>query len=279
MAKARKKAGKKAAGKKGRKRAAKKPRAGAAKKGTKKKAARKKSAKKETTRKSARKETTPAPTRPEGAPRGGDRKPSAVAVATPGPSAAGSFPYPSAALAAPRISTVSVNRAPVLTLWAAVVAERMGYDRDAALTFGKAVAGLNAQSKGRRLGIYGPPKGPERGGPPKKVGLGEEFWVEVCGRPVPGKRTADGIRAVVLDKPIDPWAVKRYLAGKFGDSLEAAREAMTELARAYEPERLVNVAYGLYTDFRPRIEPGVRGWGQKGVLDLVHVRNLARRGG
>lgn len=39
---------------------------------------------------------------------------------------------------------VKINRAPVLTLWATVVAERLGYDRDAALTLGKSVAGLNA---------------------------------------------------------------------------------------------------------------------------------------
>ena len=49
---------------------------------------------------------------------------------------------------------IKINRAPVLTLWAAVVAERLGYNKKEALTFGKAVAGLNAQSKGRRLGIY-----------------------------------------------------------------------------------------------------------------------------
>ena len=49
---------------------------------------------------------------------------------------------------------IKINRAPVLTLWAAVVAERLGYDEKASLTLGKAVAGLNAQSKGRRLGIY-----------------------------------------------------------------------------------------------------------------------------
>ena len=32
--------------------------------------------------------------------------------------------------------TFTINRAPVLTLWAAVVAERLGYDRAAALTLG-----------------------------------------------------------------------------------------------------------------------------------------------
>lgn len=56
--------------------------------------------------------------------------------------------------------TIEINRAPVLTLWAAIVAERLGYRHDEALTLGKAVAGLNAQSKGRRLGIYKPSEKP-----------------------------------------------------------------------------------------------------------------------
>jgi len=43
---------------------------------------------------------------------------------------------------------VRINRAPVLTLWAAVVAERLGFDRDEALTLGRAVAGLNTYAKG-----------------------------------------------------------------------------------------------------------------------------------
>ncbi len=42
--------------------------------------------------------------------------------------------------------TISINRAPVLTLWAAVVAQRLGFSEDEALTLGKAVAGLNAQA-------------------------------------------------------------------------------------------------------------------------------------
>ncbi len=171
--------------------------------------------------------------------------------------------------------TVQINRAPVLTLWAAVVAARAGYRWEEALTLGRAVAGLNAQSKGRRLGIFGPPKGAEEGKPPKKVGLGEEFWVEVAGRPVPAKRTREGVRAVVRDEPIDPRQVERYLTSKFGDDLEAVRAAMAELARSYKPKELAEVAYQLYEKFRPAIAPGKRGWGQKGELDLDLIRSLA----
>jgi hypothetical protein len=170
---------------------------------------------------------------------------------------------------------IAINRAPVLTLWGAVVAERLGYDRDAALTLGKCLAGLNAQSKGRRLGIYGPPKATERGGVPKKVGLGEEFWIELCGRPLPAKNTEGGVRAVIKDKPIDPAGVQRYLAGKFGDDLDRVRGAMADLAGAFDPDDLNLDAYGLYETFRPKIPPGVRGWGAKGELDLDLIRRLA----
>jgi len=174
-------------------------------------------------------------------------------------------------------NVVIINRAPVLTLWGVVVAERLGYDRDAALTLGKGMAGLNAQSKGRMIGVFGEPKAPEGSGPPRRAGLGEEFWIDICGRGVPSKNTEAGIRAVVKDRPIDPETVQSYLGSKFGESLEAVREAMEELAAAFDPEVMEAAAYGLYEKFRPSIEPGKRGWGQKGELDLDFVRSLATR--
>jgi hypothetical protein len=35
--------------------------------------------------------------------------------------------------------SISINRAPVLTLWATVVAGRLGFERDEALTLGRAI--------------------------------------------------------------------------------------------------------------------------------------------
>ena len=40
---------------------------------------------------------------------------------------------------------ILINGVPVLTLWTAVVAERLGFDRKEALSLGKAVAGMTAQ--------------------------------------------------------------------------------------------------------------------------------------
>ena len=52
---------------------------------------------------------------------------------------------------------IRINWAPVLTLWAAVVAERLGFDRETALTLEQAVAGLSAYAKGVSLGIITQP--------------------------------------------------------------------------------------------------------------------------
>jgi hypothetical protein len=168
---------------------------------------------------------------------------------------------------------VLVNRAPVLTLWAAVVAERLGFDHRAALSLGRALAGLNAQSKGRSLGIFKPAEQPE-GLPPRGTGLGEEFRVEILGRAVPAKTTGEGVRAVVKDKPIGAEGVERYLEQKFGPTLPTVEKALKALAESFEPAELATVAYSLYERFRPDIPAGVRGWGAKGELDLKRIESL-----
>lgn len=60
------------------------------------------------------------------------------------------------------VDVIKINRAPVLTLWAAVVAKRLSFDWQEALTLGRAVAGLNAYSKGVSLGLYKPTPEAER---------------------------------------------------------------------------------------------------------------------
>jgi hypothetical protein len=160
---------------------------------------------------------------------------------------------------------ILINRAPVLTLWTTTVAERLGFNRDEALSLGKAVAGLNAQSKGRRLGIYKPV--PQEIKKARAHERGEEFFVEICGRQVPAVNTEDGVRAVVKDKPIDANTVERYLESKFGDSLDDMRAAMRDLTKAFRPEELSQNAFSLYEKFRPAIPEGVTGWGAKGTLE------------
>jgi hypothetical protein len=174
-----------------------------------------------------------------------------------------------------RSKIVAINRAPVLTLWAGVVAERLGFTEDEALSLGKAVAGLNAQAKGRRLGIFKPHE--EKAKAVRDKERGETFLVEVCGRTVPAMATDDGIRAVQGRQLIEPDSVRRYLEGKFGDDLAAVRKAMTKLARAYKPKELAEAAYPLYERFRPDIPEGQKGWGAKGILKLEQFESMSKR--
>ena len=170
---------------------------------------------------------------------------------------------------------VQINRAPVLTLWATVVAERLGHDREAALTLGKAVAGLNAQAKGRRLGIFEEPTDAREAREPRGREPGKPLLVALLGRAVPSVTTKDGLRATLKGQPIDPKRVRRYLAQRFGGELANVWAAMEDLARAYPPEHLAAQAYALYERFRPDVPEGKQGWGAAGELDLDALRSLA----
>jgi hypothetical protein len=171
---------------------------------------------------------------------------------------------------------VQINRAPVLTLWAAVVAERLGYDREAALTLGKAVAGLNAQAKARRLGIVDEPTDQQEEKAPRSRKAGEQFLVPMLGRPVPAISTDQGVRATTKTQPLNPESVRRYLQQKFGKNLADVRSAMEDLAQTYPPQQLAAQAYALYERFRPDVPEGKQGWGAAGQLDLDVIRSLAK---
>ena len=175
---------------------------------------------------------------------------------------------------------VLINRAPVLTLWTVAVAERVGRDRDSALSLGKALAVLNAQSKGRRLGIFSPGKSTDR---PRRVRDVADEAIELMGRSIPVRHVADGVRAVLGGQIVAPAGVQRALERSFGDALPRVEQEMRRLAAAYSPDRLGATAWSLYERFRPEIPPGQRGWGARGELNLHLVRDLrparARRGG
>jgi hypothetical protein len=180
-------------------------------------------------------------------------------------------------MASQTLKTLRINRAPVLTLWAAIVAERMGHSSETALTLGKAVAGLNAQSKARRLGLVeAKPEGAEGKKSAAKAARGPKT-VEVLGRAVPVKSTRAGLRALAKGEAIKPATVQRYLEEKFGDNLPAVRAALEALAQAYTPTELEAKAYELYEAFRPAVPEGQKGWGAMGELDLVRIRRRARR--
>jgi hypothetical protein len=172
---------------------------------------------------------------------------------------------------------VRVNRAPVLTLWAAVVAERLGHPPETALALGRFVAGASARAKVRRLGLAEE----EQDAAERRARAAEprprRETVPLLGRAVPVTRAGDGtLQLEDGGKPASARSARAYLARAFGDRLAEVRAAMEGLAASLPPEELNRVGFRLYERFRPEVPEGAQGWGAKGELRLERIRGAAR---
>jgi len=171
---------------------------------------------------------------------------------------------------------IRVNRAPVLTLWAIVVAERLGYPSDTALTLGRFVAGSSARAKARRLGIVDEAQeAAERNA--AVAGLKPKvLTVRLLGRDILVLASADGmLRAEDRGKPASAKSVQSYITRAYGDRLGEARAAMETLAASLPPEELNWVGFRLYERFRPDVPEGAPGWGAKGELRVERIGGAA----
>ena len=171
-----------------------------------------------------------------------------------------------------RDGTIRVNRAPVLTLWAAIVAERLGHDADAAITLGRAVAGSSARVKARAIGLEEARKdtGPQGAAKPSP-----QQTVCLLGRDLPVVEQNGSAYALDHGKPASPRPAHAYVEKAFGEHLPAVRRAMEALADSLPADELNRVGFRLYERFRPEVPAGAAGWGKKGVLDLKLIENAS----
>ena len=142
-----------------------------------------------------------------------------------------------------------VSRASVLTLWASIVAERLGHQRSTALTLGKAVAGPTARLKVRVIGREEWVGGREETGPTldldlprlnqkpaaaQAVLLGKTIRLlpDAGGQLRAALRTLPTRDGGVADERVaaDPSEVERFLIKAFGPHLADVRTAMEGLA-------------------------------------------------
>ena len=171
---------------------------------------------------------------------------------------------------------IKVNRAPVLTLWAAVVAERHGHPRDTALTLGRAVAGSAARTKARSIGRE-ERKADRDANTPRVAEKHVTAPVLLLGKTIRLLPTEDGeLRAADGDQPSDPAAVERYIVKAFGDRLPEVRAAMEKMAASLPAEELNRIGFRLYEKFRPEVPQGAEGWGARGILDLDRICSAVR---
>ncbi|MDN3565593.1 hypothetical protein QWZ14_14590 [Paeniroseomonas aquatica] len=172
-------------------------------------------------------------------------------------------------------SPIRVNRAPVLTLWAAVVARRLGHPAATAWSLAGVVAGTAARAKARRLGLAGEAEG-GRDRPAAAAG----DTLRLLGRRIVLTRDADGVVLAESDgRPAPAAPVAAYVARAFGPRLAEVRAAMEALAGGMAPAELERVGFRLYEHFRPEVPADVRGWGAKGVLDPARIAAAAGQPG
>ena len=174
------------------------------------------------------------------------------------------------------MKTIRIDRAPALTLWASVVAERLGWSHATALTLGHAVAGMTAHAKGvphDTIAQSDDRQHEPAPSPPVEV-TGAVRDVPLLGRIVRVALTTEGPRAITKNAQVKPEAVERYLRDKFGSQLCAALSAMERLAATMPKDMLNDEAFHLYEYFRPVVPSDERG--AKGVLDLDRIHALVR---
>jgi hypothetical protein len=171
---------------------------------------------------------------------------------------------------------IHVNRAPVLTLWATMVAERLGYPPETALTLGRFVAGSSARAKARRLGIIDEKQDAEERHARAAELRPRRQIVRLLGRDIPVLAAVDGtLRAKDDGRPASAKSVQSYIARAFGDRMTEARAAMEALAASLPPEELNRGGFRLYERFRPDVPEGAQGWGAKGELRVERIVRAA----
>ncbi len=167
---------------------------------------------------------------------------------------------------------VAVNRAPVLTLWATVVAERLGHAPETALTLGRFVAGSSARIKARRLGISDEKQEAEERHALAATLQPRRQTIRLLGRDIPVLTAGDGTpRADDNGKAASAISVNSYITRAFGDRLAEVRTAMQALAASLPPAELNRVGFRLYERFRPDVPEGAQGWGAKGQLRIERI--------
>jgi hypothetical protein len=171
-------------------------------------------------------------------------------------------------------TVIRVNRAPILTLWATIVAERLGYPPDTALTLGRFVAGSSARAKARSLGISDEAQEAVERREHAAAVKPQRQVVRLLGRDVPVLPTDDGtLRADDNGRPASARGVRSYVMRAFGERLDEARAAMEAGAASLPPEELNRVGFRLYERFRPDVPPGAEGSGAKGELRIERIQS------
>ncbi|KAG2056353.1 hypothetical protein BDR06DRAFT_1006064 [Suillus hirtellus] len=182
-----------------------------------------------------------------------------------------------------------VNRAPLMTAWATVVAERLGFEREEALSIASVYTEMNAISKGVSLGLLD--KSREKEIEPIKDStqpyvdlLGRRMYVHLsvyvhvltfCGRSARSlyRTQNETWRALDNTSPALPSTAFSYISRAFRQTTPYMIGALRLLAESFPPPELNNKGFGLYAEFRPDVD----GWGKRGEVRCEQILSLRKK--
>ncbi|KAJ6485137.1 hypothetical protein C8R47DRAFT_1130904 [Mycena vitilis] len=165
-------------------------------------------------------------------------------------------------------STV-VNRAPLMTAWSTLVAERLGFQREEALSIATVYTEMNAISKGVSMGIY--KHGTDRAAEASKVG--SQPYVELMGRRPLYQTQNSQWRALSNGTAVQPSTAFSYISRALRQTTPHIIGALRLLVESYTPQEINAKAWGLYAEFRPE----VKGWGERAEVKCETILALRKK--
>ncbi|KAI6003857.1 hypothetical protein EDD15DRAFT_2220778 [Pisolithus albus] len=166
---------------------------------------------------------------------------------------------------------VVVNRAPVMTAWATIVAERLGFDREESLSIASVYTEANAISKGVSLGLIEE----RRRNDIETLPEGKQPYVDLMGRRIPLYQTRKSKwLALSGGSPVSPSTAFSYISRSFRQTAPYVMGSLRLLAESYSAPKLNELGYSLYADFRPAVD----GWGKRGELRCGRILSLRETG-
>lgn len=168
---------------------------------------------------------------------------------------------------------VVVNRAPVMTAWAVVVLEAMGFATNEALSLAHCYVSQTAEARARNIGIAGP----KRPASEQHLMSENQPHIEFLRVRIPVFRLRNGeYRGLHAGEVMPPSRAYDYLHRSMFQMLPHVMGALTLLANSYlgpdgNADRLHAAAYELYTGFRPETHGE---WGKRASLSLDTILAL-----
>ncbi|KZT35553.1 hypothetical protein SISSUDRAFT_1131050 [Sistotremastrum suecicum HHB10207 ss-3] len=160
-----------------------------------------------------------------------------------------------------------VNRAPIMTAWSMIVAEKLGFKREEALSIASVYTELNAISRGVASGIFDSKKADGM----EAKSLGSQPYVELMGRRPLFMTQSSQWRALSKGDPVPPSTAFSYVSRSLRQTAPYVIGAMRLLAETYSPRELNEKGFGIYAEFRP----AVTDWGARSEVrckDILALR-------